>query len=259
MKIDIYQIDAFTDRVFGGNPAAVCLLQDWISDEKMQQIATENNLSETAFFVGEGENYYIRWFTPASEINLCGHATLASAYLLFRYLNNTSKKIHFQYGEGVLTVEDLGELFEMEFPASTAHPVDQIDLLTEALGKAPLEVYKSRDLMAVYGSEQDILDIQPDFNKLAKLDAMGIIITSRGEQSDFVSRFFAPVMGITEDPVTGSAHCTLIPYWAQKLSKNKMVAYQLSKRGGILYCQYSGERVKMAGRCAMYMKGEIFI
>ena len=253
----IYQVDAFTDHIFGGNPAAVCPLDSWIPDEKMQLIAMENNLSETAFFVQEAETFHIRWFTPEIEIDLCGHATLASAHVIFNHLDYPRDKIHFQYGGGKLSVVKLENRLSMDFPSVPSQEIDIPEILVQGLGIAPRACYKARDLMAVFESEEDIASLKPDFNALAKLDALGIIATAPGENVDFVSRFFAPGAGVIEDPVTGSAHCMLIPYWANRLSKAKLDAVQLSNRVGKLSCEHKGDRVAIAGKAVTYMIGDI--
>ena len=232
--MEIYQVDAFTDHVFGGNPAAVCPLDSWISDEEMQHIAMENNLSETAFFVKEGDIFHIKWFTPEIEIDLCGHATLASAHVIFHHLNHDKDIINFRYGGGELAVRKNQDLLSMDFPAISAEKTEVNDQIIKSLGKKPVELLKARDLMAVFESEEDILALEPDFIEMAQLNYLGVIATAHGNTVDFVSRFFAPSAGINEDPVTGSAHCMLIPFWARRLGKNTMEAMQLSKRMGTL-------------------------
>jgi len=261
MNIPIYQADAFTDTLFGGNPAAVCPLMEWLPDATMQKIAVENNLAETAFFVKTANGYKLRWFTPEYEIDLCGHATLATAHILFTQLGYTEPTIHFETVKaGVLTVTKNGDKYTLDFPSRPPEPAVIPPGLTEALGmKAPLEFLKSRDYMLVYDNEDEILNCKPDFSLLAKFDVVGIIITSPGKEVDFVSRFFAPSAGIPEDPVTGSAHCNLIPYWAAKLGKNELHAYQQSARKGELWCQLKGDRVLMSGKAVTYLKGEIYI
>jgi len=261
MTIPIYQADAFTDKLFGGNPAAVCPLKEWPTDEIMQNIARENNLAETAFFVKEGGGYKLRWFTPEYEIDLCGHATLASAHILFTELGHAQSEIHFETVKaGVLTVKKDGDKYTMDFPSRPPIHIEPPVGLIEALGeKQPVETLRSRDYFVVYESEDDIKEISPDMFALSKMDTVGIIITARGSNSDFVSRFFAPGAGIPEDPVTGSAHCNLIPYWAEKLGKDKLHAYQLSARKGELWCELHGERVYISGRAVTYLKGEITV
>ena len=262
MKLTIYQIDAFTDKLFGGNPAAVIPLKKWIDDELMQQIALENSLSETVFFVPshtKGYGYEIRWFTPEVEINLCGHATLASAYVLFNILDYKKKQIHFSCKSGILKVSKKDDLITMDFPSwkperITDHPAE----LNAILGELEIVgVYQYRDLLVELADETAVKNCTPDFSLMKKyVDKM--IITAPGKRSDFVSRFFAPGAGINEDPVTGSAHSQLIPFWSEKLNKKKLHALQLSKRGGELWCeQLNAERVSMSGKAVFYMKGKI--
>jgi PhzF family phenazine biosynthesis protein len=261
ITIPIYQADAFTDKLFGGNPAAICPLDEWLSDETMQAIAIENNLAETAFFVKNDTGYKLRWFTPEYEIDLCGHATLASAHILFTQLGHKQDEIHFETVKaGTLIVKKEGDKYTMDFPLRQPIHIDAPVGLIEALGeKQPIEVLRSRDYFLVYESESDIRDITPDFFALSKMDTVGVIVTAPGDKVDFVSRFFAPGAGIPEDPVTGSAHCNLIPYWAEKLGKTKLHAYQLSARKGELWCELKGDRVLMSGKAVTYLKGEIFV
>ncbi len=257
MKIPIYQIDAFTSQAFGGNPAAVCPLENWIEDGLMQKIASENNLSETAFFVKSGAGYDIRWFTPRMEINLAGHPTLASAFVLYNYLNYRGSSIVFSSKSGELVVNREGDLIKMNFPSTPPMPGNENEIINQGLKRRPLELFKTRDYLAVYENEEDILVIKPDFEVLKKLDCLGIIITAPGKEADFVSRFFAPAAGINEDPVTGSSHTTLIPYWAKRLKKDSLHAYQLSERRGELFCRDLGDRVEIGGRAVAYLEGEI--
>ncbi len=260
MKIPIYQVDAFTDHVFGGNPAAVCPLKEWLDKEIMQKIAKENNLSETAFFVPKDDFFEIRWFTPKLEINLAGHPTLATAWVIYNELNYDKDKIKFVSPlSGELFIERKDSFISMNFPANKHKPIKTDKLLVKALGHEPTEVLKSRDLLVVYKNQADIENIKPNFGLLEKIDTFGIIITAPGNNCDFVSRFFAPLAGINEDPVTGSAHTILIPYWAEKLNKTKMDAIQLSERIGKLQCEFLGERVKISGIARLFMKGEIII
>lgn len=257
MRIPIYQIDAFANVQFKGNPAAVCPLKTWIGDDLMQKIAAENNLSETAFFVKKGYDYELRWFTPKGEIDLCGHATLATAYVIFTYLDNSIENIKFHTLSGVLEVSKEGSLLSMIFPSREGERGEVPEALVRGLGKEPIEVYKSRDYMAVFETEQDILSLELNMEELKKLDSLGVIATAKGNEVDFVSRFFAPKAGVDEDPVTGSAHCTLVPYWKKRLNKNEFVALQLSERGGKLYCADLGELIKMSGEAASYLEGYI--
>ncbi|AMR33305.1 isomerase [Mucilaginibacter sp. PAMC 26640] len=261
MTIPIYQADAFTDQLFGGNPAAVCPLSDWLPDEVMQKIALENNLAETAFFVKNETGYLLRWFTPELEIDLCGHATLASAHIIFTELNFQGDTIHFDtLKAGVLTVKRDGDKYVMDFPSRPPFPAELPIGLVEALGdKQPQKVLRSRDYLLIYETEDDIASIVPNHSALAKINTLGVIVSAPGNDVDFVSRFFAPAAGVPEDPVTGSAHCNLIPYWAEKLGKNKLHAFQISARRGELWCELKGERVTMAGKAVTYLKGEIYV
>lgn len=257
MNIPIYQIDAFTDEPFKGNPAAVCPLQEWLPDDLLQNIASENNLSETAFFVDKGDHFHLRWFTPTLEVDLCGHATLASAYVLYNYLDYNWDSVCFRTQAGDLIISRQGDQLAMDFPAWNAESMDVPDELVQAFAKRPLEALKSRDCIVLFESQQDILDLKPEFTLLEKLDWLCTIATAPGAECDFVSRVFVPKAGIPEDPVTGSAHSSLIPYWAAKLGKTQMKARQLSKRTGTLHCEYMEDRVKIAGKCAPFMIGTI--
>lgn len=259
MKLSIYQVDSFTSKLFGGNPAAVCPLEHWLADNVMQSIAAENNLAETAFFVKK-ENYYeLRWFTPETEVDLCGHATLATAFVIFNLLKSETEKIIFRTKSGKLEVTKRDDLLVMNFPSRKPVAAKIPEGLIDAIGKAPKEVMQSRDLLLLYDSEEDVLSLQPNFNLLGKIDCFGYIATAKGNEVDFVSRFFAPTQGINEDPVTGSAHSTLIPFWAERLGKNEMVARQISKRGGELFCKLLGDRVEIAGNAVLYLTGSIII
>jgi PhzF family phenazine biosynthesis protein len=261
MRIPLYQVDAFADRPFIGNPAAVCPLEAWLPDEVMQAIAAENNLSETAFFVAEGAGYRLRWFTPVAEVDLCGHATLASAYVIYRFLRPELREIAFETQQaGILTVTRDGDLLALDFPSRPPSPCAAPTGLAAALGAEPAAVLAARDYFAVYETVEDIEALTPDFAAIAGLDRFAVIVTAPGRGDvDFVSRFFAPAKGVDEDPVTGSAHCTLIPYWAERLGKTRMDARQLSKRGGALSCALRGDRVTIAGRAALYLRGTIEI
>jgi len=258
MKIPIYQVDAFTDERFSGNPAAVCKLQEWLPDETMQKIAAENNLAETAFVVEKNQNFELRWFTPTVEVDLCGHATLASAYVFKEHLGYHSNEIAFKTKSGILTVVFGGDIMTMIFPSRPGNVVEAPIELVDGIKVQPLEVLKSvEDFMAILSSEDEVRKLNPDLEKLKKLDCRGTIVTSRGINVDFVSRFFAPQSGIPEDPVTGSSHTTLIPYWSMKLNKKSMTALQVSRRGGKLFCENLGDKVKIAGKAITYMTGEI--
>lgn len=259
MKIPYYQIDAFTNSVFSGNPAGVCLLAEWLNNSVLQSIAAENNLSETAFLVKNEKGYELRWFTPEIEVDLCGHATLASAFVILNCLDNSSDAVRFDSKSGTLKVTRQDDLLAMDFPSRKAELCPTPKELVSGLGIEPKEVFRSRDYLAVFDSEDQIKSLQPDMYELSKLDSLGIIVSAAGSESDFVSRFFAPKVGIPEDPVTGSAHSTLIPYWAERLGKSELRAFQLSKRGGELFCKHRGDRVIIAGRAVIYLKGTITI
>jgi predicted PhzF superfamily epimerase YddE/YHI9 len=260
MKLPLYQVDAFTDAPFGGNPAAVCPLEAWLPDATMQAIALENNLSETAFFVREGDHYRLRWFTPQIEVNLCGHATLASAFVLYECLGATESTLEFETKSGRLRVAhaEAGKL-AMDLPAWMPEVWDNLPAVAAALRARPGAAFKARDGLALFASESEVLALAPDFAAVKELDCLGLIATApAGEEGvDFVSRFFAPGAGIDEDPVTGSAHCTLTPFWAERLGKNELVARQISARGGELFCRLEGERVEVAGRAILYLEGLI--
>jgi len=259
MKLPIYQVDAFTSKLFGGNPAAVCPLEYWLEDGILQSIAAENNLSETAFFVKKENSYELRWFTPEAEVDLCGHATLASAFVIFNLLKSENEKIIFQTKSGKLEVTKRNDLLVMNFPSRKPVATKIPEGLIEAIGKEPKEVLQSRDLLLVYETEEDILSLQPDFALLKKINCFGYIATAKGNEADFVSRFFAPKEGINEDPVTGSSHSTLIPFWAERLGKTELHAFQVSKRRGELFCKLLGDRVEIAGNAVLYLTGSIEI
>ena len=259
MKYDIFQIDAFTNEPFKGNPAAVVPFDAWPADDVMQNIALENNLAETAFFIPDGDNYGLRWFTPTVEMDLCGHATLATGYVIFEILGIDKKILRFQTLSGELTVEKEGDRYVMDFPSRPASPVEAPAGLIEAIGAEPKEVLKSNDYLLVFENEAQVKAIKPDFAALKKLASRGVIVSAPGETSDFVSRFFAPAVGVDEDPVTGSTHTTLIPYWAERLGKRELFARQVSQRGGELFCEFKGDRVKIAGNAVTYLKGEIYV
>ena len=258
MTILIYQVDAFTRGPFSGNPAAVCPLDAWLDDGTMQNIAAENNLAETAFIVEREDGYDLRWFTPTVEVDLCGHATLASGFVVLNHLRPELSSVSFETVSGKLTVTRDGERLSMDFPARMPTPVAVSEALTDALGKAPSEVHLSRDVLAVYDDEASIRALSPDQSKLLALDeGFGVIVTAEGDTADFVSRFFVPKGGIYEDPVTGSAHCTLVPFWAERLGYPKLIAHQVSARGGELHCEHKGDRVIMSGYCTLFLTGRI--
>jgi len=260
MNIPYFQIDAFSDKCFGGNPAGVCLLDHWPAEETMQAIGAENNLSETAFLVPTGPGQYdLRWFTPEVEVDLCGHTTLASAFVIFRYVDRTLEAVTFDTKSGPLRVNKDGDRLTMGFPARPPSPCPLPEELVAGLGATPLEVHRARDYLALFESEEQIRQLRPDFSRLAQLDTTGIIVTAKSETADFVSRFFAPAVGIPEDPVTGSAHCTLIPFWSERLGKSDLHAFQVSRRGGELFCRDAGDRVIISGLAVTYLRGTIEI
>lgn len=260
MKTTFYQIDAFTEKVFGGNPAAVCPLQDWLPDDILQNIAQENNLAETAFYVKKDRGYEIRWFTPVCEVDLCGHATIASGHALFNHEGYSGTTIEFSSRSGILRVTKKEKMLALDFPVDTFESIDPPKDFIKALGASPIEAYRGKtDFMFVYKSQQEIQNMEPDLDMLKKVHCRGLIVTAKGDFVDFVSRFFAPQVGIPEDPVTGSAHTTLTPYWSKSLKKSELTALQLSKRGGALYCRLIGSRVEIAGYAKTYLIGQIEI
>lgn len=261
MKQKIYQIDAFADKVFTGNPAAVCPLDQWLSDELMLKIAAENNLAETAFYVSHDDEYTIRWFTPKVEVDLCGHATLASAFVLFNYENHQGNTIRFYSPRsGQLAVSKQDDFLTLDFPTDHFLPVELTHEILDCFDQKPTLAFKGKtDFMVVFDTEKQIQNLKPAFDKIAALQGRGLIATAKGDTTDFVSRFFAPQAGVPEDPVTGSAHTTLTPYWAKRLNKVNLTAAQLSERRGFLKCSHTGERVQISGQAKLYLKGEITI
>jgi len=258
MSFTIYQIDAFAAHVFSGNPAAVIPLESWLPNEIMQNIALENNLSETAFFIPNENGFHIRWFTPAAEVDLCGHATLATAHVLFNHLNYTEKEIQFESRSGILKVKKENDLIVLDFPASKTEEIEIPENLKSAFNIQPKKCLKGRDdIMLIFENESNILNLKPDFQKIIVSKTRGIICTAQSEKYDFVSRFFAPAFGVNEDPVTGSAHTMLIPFWSEQLNKTQMLAKQVSARGGILHCKNLGERVEIGGKAVAFLIGEI--
>ncbi|MEL6674141.1 MAG: PhzF family phenazine biosynthesis protein [Bacteroidota bacterium] len=257
--IDLYQVDAFTDHVFGGNPAAVCPLESWLPDDVLQKIAIENNLAETAFFVPVENGYHLRWFTPGFEIDLCGHATLGTAHVLWQHLAAQEEELRFETRSGTLLVKKAGDQYLMDFPSRPPEACELPEALERAMGITPSYVAKSRDYFLVYESESVIASLEPNFHAMLEVDTVGVIATAKGDQVDFVSRFFAPAAGIPEDPVTGSAHCNLIPYWAEQLGKTQMDAWQISPRKGILSCELKGDRVLMGGKAVTFLVGKVFL
>lgn len=260
MKIPIYQVDAFTSKIFKGNPAAVCPLKQWISEDIMQNIAQENNLSETAFFVKKDNNFEIRWFTPVAELDLAGHPTLASAHVILKELKISLNKVIFKTKiNDILNVSYKDKIYLMDFPSRDPRVDKNIDQVAEALGSRPKKLYRHRDAVAIFDNEDEIKNIYPNMDKLKNLDYSSVIVTAKGNKIDFVSRNFAPKLGIPEDPVTGSAHCELIPYWSKTLNKKELLAHQISKRGGKLYCTHNGDRVTIGGEAITFLRGEIEI
>jgi PhzF family phenazine biosynthesis protein len=259
MQLTCYTLDAFTDRVFRGNPAAVCPLETWLDDATMQNIAAENNVSETAFFVPDEEGYHIRWFTPAVEVELCGHATLASAYVIFNYLSPEQEQLRFRALAGELRVSRDGDMISLDFPSRPPQRIERDAEIIAALGAEPAEMWKARDHLAVFPNEGAVRALKPDFPRLGRSDMWALIATAPGDDCDFVSRFFAPGQGLNEDPVTGSAHCELIPFWAERLGKHVMHARQVSQRGGDLFCELYGDRVRISGRVALYSKNTLYV
>lgn len=257
MKLRQFQVDAFASRRFEGNPAAVCPLKEWLSDDLMQSIAAENNLSETAFFVPAQSGFHLRWFTPVAEVDFCGHATLASGHVLFDALDYEKQSVVFETRSGEMTVERSGKLYVMNFPAQPPKPCSPPKALIEALGAKPTEVLAADDYLAVFESQAVVQSLAPDFARLGDLDLRGVIATAPGDDHDFVSRFFGPKLGIDEDPVTGSAHCELTPYWSQRLSKKQLRARQISRRDGDVLCEIAGDRVRLKGSAVTFMVGEI--
>jgi PhzF family phenazine biosynthesis protein len=255
-----YVVDVFTEEHFCGNPAGVCLLPEWLEDEVMQKIAYENNLPETAFVVKQDGFYGLRWFTPEVEIDLCGHATLGSAYVLMNYADTSMKRVEFHTMSGILTVTREGELFTLDFPTRKSVPCDIPDLLKKALGVKVLETQIARDLLVLLEDAVTVSNLKPDFALLSQIgNVFGFIVTAKGDDCDFVSRFFAPNAGIAEDPVTGSSHTTLIPYWSERLGKKTMTARQLSRRGGTLFCKNLETRVEISGKAVTHLIGEILL
>ncbi|MGJ8685863.1 MAG: PhzF family phenazine biosynthesis protein [Spongiibacteraceae bacterium] len=259
VNIKLFQLDSFTDKVFSGNPAAVCPLDSWLDDAMMQSIAAENNLSETAFFVGANGKYELRWFTPVDEVDLCGHATLASAQVIMTELEPDCSQITFSTRSGDLYVGRDGDTYIMDFPARVPRTVDVPAALLAAVSIAPQAVLADEDYLLIYNSQSDIEQLKVDLEKLKRIPLRGVIVTSPGDDVDFVSRFFAPKLAIDEDPVTGSAHCALTPYWAEKMAKTKFVAKQLSQRGGTINCELDGSRVKLSGQCVKYLEGNVWL
>jgi len=260
MELPIYQVDAFASRLFAGNPAAVCPLQEWLPGPTMQAIANENNLAETAFFVPSSGDWELRWFTPAAEVSLCGHATLATAFVIATFLAPGRNLMRFHSRSGVLEVARQGEIYSLDLPARPPAPTEAPLEMASFLGAAPESVMRAaEDYVAVFDSEATVKGLQPDLGRLAKLPAEGTIVTAPGRDVDFVTRYFAPAIGIPEDPVTGAAHCALVPYWSQRLGKSNLHARQISARGGELFCRALGQRVMLSGRAVLYLEGRIHV
>lgn len=254
-----YVVDAFTDKVFSGNPAAVCVTDSEISEELMMNITKENNLSETAFAVKNGDFYKLRWFTPGGEIDLCGHATLGTAYVIMNYYEKDLKEVSFETMSGILTVKRKGELYEMDFPTYDLKPVKITKDIVEALGAVPKEAYIGRDMLCVFDGEETVRKINPDLEKLKNIEGLLMHVTARGGEFDCISRSFAPKLNVAEDPVCGSGHCHIVPYWAEKLNKNTITDYQASERGGILYCRKENGRIKISGKVSLYSIAELYV
>lgn len=257
MTIPYFHVDAFTGPDLRGNPAGVCLLEQWLPDTVLQNIANENNLSETAFLVRRETDWHLRWFTPTVEVDLCGHATLASAYVLTQVARAAKGEVRFHSKSGILTVTCENDLMTLDFPSRPPQPTPPVPELEAGLGCRAVEVSKARDYLVVLESEADVRSLRPDMARLEKIDVHATIVSAPGDKCDFVSRFFAPRVGVPEDPVTGSAHCTLIPYWSRRLGKDKLRAIQISRRGGELFCENRGDRVGIGGRALLYSRGEI--
>ena len=255
-----YIVDAFTDKVFSGNPAAVCVIEEWLPEDLMMGITRENNLSETAFAVRKSAGrYHLRWFTPGGEIDLCGHATLGTAFVILNYYEPEAGSVSFDTLSGVLTVVRHGDLYEMDFPAYELKEIPVTDAMTEATGTRPVRAYMGRDMLCVYDSEETVRTMVPDQDRIMKLDGALLHVTAAGAEYDCVSRSFAPKLAIAEDPVCGSGHCHIIPYWAEVTGKTALRAYQASRRGGELYCRIDGDRVRLSGKAVIYSESELFV
>lgn len=253
-----YIVDAFTNKIFSGNPAAVCIMKKWIDDELMLKIAQEIHLSETAFAVKENEKYHLRWFTPGGEIDLCGHATLATAFVLLSFIEKDATQVLFSTMSGDLRVIKNGKLYEMDFPAYDIKKIEVTDAMEKAIGIRPLEAYMGRDLLCILPTEEDVMQYTPDMEKVKDIDGLLFHTTAMGSKTDCVSRSFGPKLNVDEDPVCGSGHCHIVPYWASKLGKESITAFQASQRGGTLYCRVSGDRIVLAGEAALFAESEIY-
>lgn len=253
-----YTVDAFTEKVFAGNPAAICIMDKWLPDDTMQKLAVENNLSETAFAVKEADQYHLRWFTPGGEVELCGHATLAAAYVITRFIEPACNQVIFNTLSGLLTVKRNDELLEMDFPSFELHPIEITDAVISAIGVKPVEAYMGGDMVCVLENEEQVRNVTPDQNVIRKLDGTCLHITAKGDSYDCVTRSFAPKHNVAEDPVCGRGHCHVIPLWAEKLEKKELTAYQASARGGVLYCRYEGNRTIISGHAVLFAESEIY-
>ncbi|MED4241115.1 PhzF family phenazine biosynthesis protein [Priestia megaterium] len=255
-----YVVDAFAEKIFEGNPAGVCIMNEWLPDDTMQNIAIENNLSETAFAVKEENGYHLRWFTPGGEIDLCGHATLATAYILFRFVETSQESIVFNSKSGELTVTKKGDLYELDFPIIFSEKYPVSEQMIAALGVEPLETYKGNDLIFLLESEEAVQNLKPNFEKMKDIpEGIAVFVTAKGSKHDYVARAFFPKLNLNEDPVTGAMQCSLVPFWTERLGKKELIVRQLSKRGGTIYCKNNGDRVKISGPAALYSIGDIFI
>lgn len=252
-----YVVDAFTDKVFSGNQAAVCILDKWIDDELMQNIAAENNFSETAFAVAEENGYHLRWFTPAGEMDFCGHATLGTAFVIFNYYHRKEDSLSFFTQVGKIVVNRINDVYEMDFPSYRLNPISVTDEMENAIGARPAEAYLDRDLLLILDSEKTVRNLNPNQEKMKLLDGLCVAVTAKSDEYDCVSRVFAPELDVVEDPVTGSSHCMIAPYWANRLGKSEIVAYQASKRTGTLYCKVSADRVRISGKAVLYCVSDI--
>lgn len=258
-SIPYFEVFAFTNRMFAGNPAGVCLLEEFLPDAQLQAIAAQNALPETAFVVERAEHFDLRWMTPALEVDLCGHATLAAAHVLLQHRGYAGEKVRFQTQSGELTVTQSGQRLVLDFPSRPAEEGGDSSAVAKSLGAKPAKVLHGRDYFALFASQAEVAAIAPDLAAVAKLDAQGVVVTAPGDDCDFVSRYFAPAAGIPEDPVTGSTHCTLIPYWSQRLGKRELFARQISSRGGELFCEDRGSRVGIGGEALTYVEGQIHL
>lgn len=254
-----YVVDAFTDKIFSGNPAAICIMENWLEKEVMMSITLENNLSETAFAVNQGEKYKLRWFTPGGEIDLCGHATLACAYVIFNFVEKDIASVVFDTLSGDLTVNKYDDIYEMDFPAYDLKPISVTEQMVEAIGATPSSAFMGRDLLCVFDDEGTVINAEPNLDKVKELDGLLLHLTAQGKETDSVSRTFAPKLNVSEDPVCGSGHCHIVPYWSERLTKESITAYQASSRGGTLYCRIKGDRVVLGGKATIFSIADLYI